>query len=90
MVSVVSTVLEPDMNMINWLNSTSRDRLCLITSLVRCFELESNETQSFSGNDRYIEGLEPEGHKWLLTNFTGEIKQNFDHASITFIINLKP
>jgi len=34
-----------------------------------------------------IEGLESE---WLLTNFTGETKQNFDHASITCIINLKP
>jgi len=34
--------------------------------------------------------LEPEGRKWLLTNFTGETKQNFDHTSITCIINLKP
>jgi len=31
----------------------------------------------------YIEGLEPEGCKWLLTNFTGETKLNFDHTSIT-------
>jgi len=37
----------------------------------------------------YFEGLEPEGRKWLLTNFTGETKQNFDHT-ITCIINLKP
>jgi len=36
------------------------------------------------------EGLEPEGRKWLLTNFTGETKQNFDHTSITWIINFKP
>jgi len=39
---------------------------------------------------KYIEGLEPEGRKCLLTNFTGETKQNFDHATITCIINLKP
>jgi len=29
-----------------------------------------------------IEGLKPEGRKWLLTNFTGMTKPNFDHASI--------
>jgi len=34
--------------------------------------------------------LEQEGRKWLLINFTGETKLNFDHASITCIINLKP
>jgi len=33
----------------------------------------------------HIEGLEPEGRKWLLTNFTGKTKQNFDHTSITCI-----
>jgi len=37
-----------------------------------------------------FEGLEPEGRKWLLANFTGETKHNFDHATITCIINLKP
>jgi len=47
-------------------------------------------TVSFITGYKEFEGLEPEGRKWLLTNFTGETKQNFDHATITCIINLKP
>jgi len=35
------------------------------------------------------EGLEPEGRKCLLTNITGETKQNFDYTLIICIINLE-